>query len=117
MNPGRYWRGEESLSRCFWLAYIFGSIVILLSAVIITAVVGLLLGASIYSLVLIAFLLIGIFNPYYFFGWISVWRCSKNSTQKILGAYAKGVVLIHVVAYMYFAVGIPKLVTELRNIS
>jgi hypothetical protein len=117
MNPGRYWRGEESLGRSFWLAYVMGSIVILVLGLVIVAVVGFLLGVPIYSLILIIFLFIGIFNPYYFFGWISVWRCSKNSEKLILATGAKGVVLAHVVTYMYFVAGVPEMVTEFKTIN
>jgi hypothetical protein len=115
VNLGRYWRGEEPLSRSFWVAYIGGSFAVLLLTWLIAVITGLALGISIYSLSLLVVIAIGLFNPYYTIGWVSVWRSAARSQQNLGASLAKLVVVAHMAIYAYFLTLIPESMTELMK--
>ena len=115
MKLGKYWKGEEPLSRSFWVAYIGGSLLVLLLAWLIAAIAGLALGIPIYSLTLLVVIAIGLFNPYYTLGWVSVWRSAARSQQNLGATLAKLVVVTHMAIYAYFLTLIPEAMTELMR--
>ena len=87
----------------------------LLLAWLIVAITGLALGIPIYSLTLLVVIVIGIFNPYYTLGWVSVWRSAARSQQNLGAILAKLVVVAHMAIYAYFLTLIPEAMTDLMK--
>ena len=87
----------------------------LLLAWLIVAITGLALGIPIYSLTLLVVIVIGIFNPYYTLGWVSVWRSAARSQQNLGAILAKLVVVTHMAIYAYFLTLIPEAMTDLMK--
>jgi len=88
---------------------------VLLLTWVIAAIVGLALGISIYSITLLIAIVIGLFNPYYALGWVSVWRSATRSQQNLGTILAKLVVISHMAIYAYFLTLIPDTMTELSK--
>ena len=82
---------------------------------LVAAIAGLAMGVSIYSLSLLVVIAIGLFNPYYTLGWVSVWRSAANSQQKPGATLAKLVVVAHMAIYAYFLTQIPQAMTDLMK--
>lgn len=115
MSLRNYWKGEKSLAKSFWLIYVIGSLVTLAAYCFVGMAAALAFSVSIYSAILIALVVFGLFNPYYFFSWISVWRCSKNSDLSVLAFGAKGLVVIHMIFYLYYLSIIPEYIAVMQN--
>ena len=91
------WQGNLPLVKTFWLIYVIGSLLIPL---IISAIIFLglpLFGIAPYQLSIAVFFILIMFNPYYIFCWVSVWRSSSKSENMAANYLSKTVVLAHVV--------------------
>jgi hypothetical protein len=88
---------------------------VLILAWLIAAIAGLALGISIYSITLLIVIVIGLFNPYYALGWVSVWRSATRSQQNLGSTSAKLVVVAHMAIYAYFLTLISEAMTELMK--
>ena len=88
---------------------------VLLLTWLIAAIAGLAIGISIYSLTLFLVIVIGLFNPYYTLGWVSVWRSAARSQQSLGATLAKLIVVAHMAVYAYFLTQIPGAMTELMK--
>ena len=99
----KYWNGDQSLMNAFWLIWILGSLAIAIAASILVYLIGLIAFSSysFLSISFLTFLLLILFNPYYIFCWVSVWRCSKNTSFQYLTLPTKFLVLIHASSVIY----------------
>ena len=82
---------------------------------IIAAIAGLALGISTYSITLLIVIVVGLFNPYYTLGWVSVWRSATRSQQNLRSILAKLLVVAHMAIYAYSLTLIPEAMTELMK--
>lgn len=91
-----YWNGNKPLWKAFWLIWLLGTLAI--STIISGAIfiVAQFYSVSAVQLSITTYLFLFIFNPYFFYCWVSVWRCSKNTNHSTLAYLTKAVVLMHI---------------------
>jgi len=104
-----YWNGEKSLANTFWLLWVFGSIITPFLIGIITIIISAVVYFPSMQLGLTTFIFMLLFNPYYIFCWVSVWRSASQSKSIILNVSAKILVVLHICAVLYTLAMIPEL--------
>ena len=107
----KYWNGEESLSKTFWLVWVAGSFLIAFVLSVLVYVISELLSFPGTQLAIVAFILLLLFNPYYLFCWVSVWRSSKNTDTGYYKWGVKLLVVMHVVSLSYDLVRMSEVLT------
>ena len=106
----KYFSGEESLAKTFWLFWIGGSLVLSILGTVLVSASGLIFHIPLAQLAFITFLLLVLFNPYYIVCWLATWRATKNTANQAAAISAKLLVVIHIAYVIYSSVGINKYV-------
>jgi len=106
----KYFHGEESLAKTFWLFWVAGSLVLSVLGTVLVSVSGLIFHFPSAQLALITFLLLVLFNPYYIVCWLATWRSTKNTAIQAAAISAKLLIVIHIGYVIYSSVGINKYV-------
>lgn len=106
---GSYWEGDKSLGRAFWIIWFAGSF----GMAAVPSLLVYLAGGGVYILFpffnvdalalfpFIIFVYILVYNPYYIYCWVSVWRCSENSKSQYLIFSVKVLVALHAIFTIY----------------
>jgi len=94
----KYWDGEESLSKSFWLLWVAGSLFFAIAGAALAFLGSFVASVSGFQLAFVTFLLLLFFNPYYILCWVSVWRSTKNTKIKLFNYGAKALVVLHAVS-------------------
>jgi len=96
-----YWNGNKPLWKAFWLIWLLGTIAIptVISGAIF--IVAPFYSVSAVQLSIATYLFLFIFNPYFIYCWVSVWRCSKNTNYGALTYLAKAIVLMHITLFTF----------------
>lgn len=105
---GSYWKGEKSVTKTFWLLWVFGSLAITIILSLFAYLLHYIIPFPTAGLSVVVFLFLILFNPYYIFCWVSVWRSTKNSTNSLLQLLVKFIVASHIAstAYnLYYGIG------------
>lgn len=108
----KYWNGEESLNKTFWLLWVIGSLVIAIAGALIAFLGSLIAPVSGFQLAFITFLLLLFFNPYYIMCWVSVWRSTKNTKIQLFILGAKALVVLHAISVLYNLSSIPEITSK-----
>lgn len=108
----KYWNGDESLGKTFWLLWVAGSLAFAISGGILAFLGGLIVSISGFQLAFVTFLLLLLFNPYYIMCWVSVWRSTKNTNVQLLGIGAKALVGLHAMSVLYNLTSIHELTNK-----
>jgi hypothetical protein len=104
-----YWNGEEPLGKTFWRICVLGSLATTLAGSTIAFITGYLLHVSSTQLAIVTFLILLLFNPYYIFCWVAVWRSSSNTKIKLHNWGAKALVMAHAASIAYDLTRIPEI--------
>lgn len=91
-----YWNGSKPLWKAFWLIWVLGSIAIPTFICAAIFIVASFYSVSVIQLYITIYVVLFMFNPYFIFCWVSVWRCSKNASLKALNYLAKAGVSMHI---------------------
>ena len=91
-----YWKGHKKLWEAYWYIYIIPSVGMPVIASSSIWLFGLLFHYPFYQLMLIAFTVIILFNPFYIFSWVAIIRCRNNTTYKLWGLLAVFSIVIHI---------------------
>ena len=105
-----YWNGKKPLLNTFWLLWVLGSIGITISVSLFVYLIGLMFSLPTASLALLAFLFLILFNPFYLYCWVSVWRSSNHVKLPIIKFGTKGLVIIHVISTTYGLTFLPEFI-------
>ncbi|MDH5485758.1 MAG: hypothetical protein OEY43_11035, partial [Gammaproteobacteria bacterium] len=80
-----------------------------LSGAALAFLAGYLLHVSSSQLALVTLLILLLFNPYYIFCWVAIWRSSNNIQVKLYNWGAKALVLAHAASITYDLMRIPEI--------
>ena len=101
----KYWQGNQSLAKTFWLLWIVGSLAVSSIGAAFVYAFGLLFGLPSASLAFLAFISLVLFNPYYIVCWVATWRATKNTSIQAVEVSAKLLVIIHITYVIYSLIG------------
>ena len=102
MNTAKeYWQGSKPLWKSFWLIYILGAFIVPIAIALVTFTVAPVFQVSSIQLSALVSLLLFLFNPYYIYSWVSVWRSTRNTSKQIYGYMAKIIVLLHIIYFSF----------------
>jgi len=108
----KYWNGDESLKKTFWYVCILGSLVTTITGGAIALIAGYLMHVPGVQLAIVTILILLLFNPYYIFCWVSVWRSSSNIKTKLYNWGTKALVIAHVASITYDLSRIQEITTK-----
>ena len=107
-----YWNGNNSLSKTFWYAWVIGSLVSAFVIALIAFLAGYIFSVSSIQLAIATFIFLLLFNPYYIFCWVAMWRSSKNTETKAIQILAKALVVAHVAIVVYDIASIQEITSK-----
>ena len=101
-----YWKGEKSLTKTFWFLWVFGSLAMAVTLSLFAYLLRFIIPFPTTELSLVVFLFLILFNPYYIFCWVAVWRSTKNSANQLLQLSVKVIIVSHILSIVYGIYGI-----------
>jgi len=109
-----YWKGNKPLWKAFWLIWVLGALAIPTAITIPIFIIAPFFQISAIQLSIATYIFLFIFNPYFIFCWVSVWRCSKNAKALSTSYIAKAFVSLHMT---FFSFNIYSLITNFEAVS
>ena len=97
----KYWQGNQSLVKTFWLLWVAGSLIIAVIGAILVYAFGLIFHLPPASMAFFTFLILVLFNPYYIVCWVAMWRATKNSSSQVVAVSIKFLVVTHIAYVIY----------------
>ncbi len=96
-----YWKGNKPLWKAFWLIWVLGAIAIPTVITIPIYIFAPFYQVSAIQLSIATYIFLFIFNPYFIFSWVAVWRCSKNTNAITANYIAKVLVSLHIAFFTF----------------
>ncbi len=96
-----YWKGQKSVASSILILWLLGSVGINALISVLVYLIGVLLSFPSAQFAIVTLVLLFLFNPYYIFCWISVWKSTIREEKTAIKIGARAMVSLHVATVTY----------------